>query len=736
MWCQRCHLFFVACELNAPAGCPGSTWNQYAVPQQNGVTNQGVYNMSSQNNFHGNSFNAAFPCPGFGNSASQPVPKATNTSEVGKESKPTRKEGKEVDKENDKKGKKRSKSEDEKPKTSRKKRVKQNSSFNENFGTDDFVIPVKNLGGSGSSNTTNDQNEASCNVSGPKTTGSTGAVLKKAKEAKKQKGISPQKESLGNRNDVAEESKQNGKKEKAVEGSVCGSKSDSSDSSTRQPDPEFFVVPDPDFYEFDKDRNEQCFASDQLWAVYDTSDGMPRFYARIKKVLSPGFKVRITWLEADPDKQEEIDWLNGDLPVSCGKFKFGSTQTTEDVNMFSHLAFEKSPSKAPLKIYPRRGEIWALFKNWDMKWSSDPDNHRSYEFEFVEVLSDYAEGSSIKIAYLIKLKGFVSLFGIRKEMHWCQIQSNELFRFSHRIPSYKTTGAEREGLAGGYFELDPASVPEQIDEIADLKDAVVGSTPMSSKINDSSLESPDVMEASRSPKIVAEDCCDSSEPLELPEAEFYDFEADRAQEKFQPGQVWALYCDFDGMPKYYARINNVSTPPDFKLHITWLEAVQPPKDIIQWFETDMPISCGTFRHGGAEVYTDVSLFSHRLDVKASSRNKYEIIPRKGEIWAMYKNFNSEWTCSDLVNCEYDIVEVIDDNLSMTKVIILELVDGFETVFKARQREMSTLEIASVEILRFSHKVPAFQLTEECDWSLKGFWDLDPKSVPLCLFRRR
>ncbi|KAF9607429.1 hypothetical protein IFM89_035567 [Coptis chinensis] len=34
-------------------------------------------------------------------------------------------------------------------------------------------------------------------------------------------------------------------------------------------------------------------------------------------------------------------------------------------------------------------------------------------------------------------------------------------------PSYKTTGAEREGVSGGYFELDPASIPRKIEEFSD-----------------------------------------------------------------------------------------------------------------------------------------------------------------------------------------------------------------------------------------------------------------------------
>ncbi|KAH7839133.1 hypothetical protein Vadar_000168 [Vaccinium darrowii] len=108
-----------------------------------------------------------------------------------------------------------------------------------------------------------------------------------------------------------------------------------SDSSC-EPDPVFYECPDPEFNDFDKGREENCFAVDQLWACYDTADGMPRFYARIRKVFSPEFKLWITWLESCPEDQDEINWLNRDLPIACGKFIHGDTEETIDRLMFSH----------------------------------------------------------------------------------------------------------------------------------------------------------------------------------------------------------------------------------------------------------------------------------------------------------------------------------------------------------------------------------------------------------------
>ncbi|KAI3865185.1 hypothetical protein MKX03_005825, partial [Papaver bracteatum] len=58
--------------------------------------------------------------------------------------------------------------------------------------------------------------------------------------------------------------------------------------------------------------------------------------------------------------------------------------------------------KNTYKIYPRKGEIWAIYKNWNIKWSSDQNNHRVYEYEFVEVLSYYDEDIGVMVVSLVK----------------------------------------------------------------------------------------------------------------------------------------------------------------------------------------------------------------------------------------------------------------------------------------------------------------------------------------------
>ncbi|TKY45387.1 DnaJ like subfamily B member 14 [Spatholobus suberectus] len=227
--------------------------------------------------------------------------------------------------------------------------------------------------------------------------------------------------------------------------------------------------PDPDFCDFERDKAEDCFAVNQLWAIFDNTDSMPRFYALVKKVYSP-FKLRITWLEPDSDDQGEIDWHEAGLPVACGKFKLGHSQRTTDRFMFSHqMHCIKGSDTGTYLVYPEKGETWAIFRHWDIGWSSNPEKHSEYQFEYVEVLSDFDENVGIKVAYLGKLKGFVSLFQqtVLNGISLFCILPNELYRFSHRIPSYKMTGAERKDVPRGSFEFDPAGLPNGLFEVGD-----------------------------------------------------------------------------------------------------------------------------------------------------------------------------------------------------------------------------------------------------------------------------
>lgn len=527
--------------------------------------------------------------------------------------------------------------------------------------------------------------------------------------------------------------KEVGGKETTGSSKIEEASEDSDSKSTNHSDA--FVYPDPEFNDFDKDKKEECFASGQIWAVYDDIDGMPRFYALIKKVFSPGFKLQITWLEPDPDDEEERRWVKEKLPSACGKYQLGKTVTTKDQPMFSHRILHEKV-RSTFKVYPRKGETWALFKNWDIKWYMDAESHQKYDLEFVEVLSDYVEGAGVFVSYLAKLKGFMSLFSRITKGGGCsfQIPPAELFRFSHRVPSFKMTGLERAGVPVGAFELDPISLPMEeitLPDDLELKDTSTSKVNLERSNSVEEKDHVDHIDDVRAPSVSV------AESFEVPDPSFNQFDAERSHEKFEAGQIWAFYGDEDELPKYYGQIKCVRRiGPKIELQVIYLTDCWVPKKVIRWEDKDMIISCGRFKinpSGKLCTYNNTNSVSHQVHASAVRNNKeYEIYPRKGEIWGLYRGWRTTLKRSDLKNCEYDIVEVTEDADMWTDVLFLEKVSGYSSVFKGKLSNggsKMTMTIDRTELLRFSHRIPAFKLTEEHGRNLRGFWELDPAAVP-------
>ncbi|XP_077240568.1 uncharacterized protein LOC143881407 [Tasmannia lanceolata] len=551
-----------------------------------------------------------------------------------------------------------------------------------------------------------------------------------------------------------------------------------------------FNYHEPEFHDFDKEREEIKFEVGQVWAVFDDRDCMPRYYVYVRKVFSSGFRVCINWLYPNPNPKnhDEIDWLDKGLPIACGNFKLGASEKTEKRLMFSHLVSrEKDKARNGCKIYPRKGDIWAIFKDWSFKWSSEPDKHTQYEYEYVEVLSDYGEGTGVKIVRLVKVNGFLSLFlrKASKELNSVQVSSTELFRFSHRIPYYIMNGQEREDIPNGSFELDPASLPHIIEEkhgktsSSDAVGSHNSSVAMcSGGINnypepefhnfenanqgwadkgrnlESAKGSLDGFPDNKPAEASAPKCridkknkyldaakAYSSDDIEghnsipsvslvygCPDPEFHNFE--RNIKKFQTGQIWAVYSDKDGLPKHYVRIRSVIARSKVIVH--WLEACPLLKEEIRWSQ-NLPTACGIFSAAGTSTRQTLGIeaLSHQVRAEPTSETRiYEIYPREGEVWALYKNWSPGGIVPDLDNCEYKMVEVLKETCFGLSVICLEKMEGYTSVFK---QNGSRKEISRDELLKFSHQVPAFRLTKEKGGKLRGYFELDPASVPSVFF---
>ena len=58
------------------------------------------------------------------------------------------------------------------------------------------------------------------------------------------------------------------------------------DPSIKDMVPSSNFVQDSSFFEFDQNGTDNCFKEDWICIVYDDSDGMPRYYYLINKVVS------------------------------------------------------------------------------------------------------------------------------------------------------------------------------------------------------------------------------------------------------------------------------------------------------------------------------------------------------------------------------------------------------------------------------------------------------------------
>lgn len=193
------------------------------------------------------------------------------------------------------------------------------------------------------------------------------------------------------------------------------------------------------------------------------------------------------------------------------------------------------------------------------------------------------------------------------------------------------------------------------------------------------------------------DVCCSSFGAKVSEEVFYDFNLDKSEGKFHPGQIWALYSRMDKLPNNYGQIKKIETSP-LKFHVAFLEPCK----------FKQPVYCGMFKfQNGKPKILLPSCFSHLMNVKFTNMTKIEIYPKGGEIWAIYKNWNSDLSCPDFENCEFDVVQIVENDESATKVSCLERLRGFKSVFRARRGQKSSTGILMIprgDLFRFSHQI--------------------------------
>lgn len=227
-------------------------------------------------------------------------------------------------------------------------------------------------------------------------------------------------------------------------------------------------VPDPDFHDFDKDRIERSFGENQVWAAYDDDDGMPRYYAMIHSVISLSpFKMRISWLYSKTNSElAPLNWIVSGFSKTCGDFRMGRYEISNSLNSFSHKVRWRKGTHGAICIYPMKGEVWALYRNWSPDWNELTADEVIHKYDMVEVLEDFSEEHGVIVTPLVKVAGFKTLFHRHLDPRESRIiPREEMFRFSHQVPSYLHIGKESPNAPRGCRELDPAAIPSELLQV-------------------------------------------------------------------------------------------------------------------------------------------------------------------------------------------------------------------------------------------------------------------------------
>uniref|UniRef100_N1R1C2 DUF3444 domain-containing protein n=1 Tax=Aegilops tauschii TaxID=37682 RepID=N1R1C2_AEGTA len=467
---------------------------------------------------------------------------------------------------------------------------------------------------------------------------------------------------------------------------------------------------------FSEIRLLQKFKPGQIWALYSDIDKYPNCYAFIEKVELQNNEVQARWLEVCPDGELEKISIE-DRTVGCGTYKVGNTDGImiyTDMKSFSHRVNAIFTGRRnSYEIYPRKDEVWALLKGWDIGWSSDAHNQKKYKYEVVQVLSDFTTGTSITVMPLVKIKVFVSLFMQSKEATPYLIRQDDTIWFSHCIPYRLMGAAESEGIPEGALELDPAALPLNLEQphvrVVSESRSVKGSEfdaayAGSSRGNKSHKESEGVGERQHATCMnrgifaktsvvenrdhntpstvegmdVAEESDHAQAKVLCPE--FFDFDQLRDVSRFRRNQIWAVYDTKCCIPRFYARITKVRRAPKFEVHFVSLEFDPRNKAEVAWSRGELPVACGHFKHGASHTAKETKIFSQIISYeKIRTRNSFEIYPKKGEVWALFKGWDIGWS-SDAKNHTdfmYEVVQVLSDFTTSTSIIAMPLVKGTE-----------------------------------------------------------
>ncbi|KAG2603769.1 uncharacterized protein LOC120671050 [Panicum virgatum] len=213
-----------------------------------------------------------------------------------------------------------------------------------------------------------------------------------------------------------------------------------------------------------------------------------------------------------------------------------------------------------------------------------------------------------------------------------------------------------------------------------------------------------------------------SDLMAVVDSDFYNFDADRGERCFKRGQLWALYSDDDGMPRYYALVEGVLRGSRFRIQIRWLDGGEEGKP------------CGQFKVGSADTLHSVNVFSHLVACERVAREVYRVYPRKASVWAFHGD-----QASSTGRGKYEIVVFLSGYSEQYGASFgyLEKVQGFRSIFKRRDVGAHAVQsLQKGDIGALSHQIPAKKVSKGEGSALPpgDCWELDPASLPPELLR--
>ncbi|KAK6256195.1 hypothetical protein SCA6_017500 [Theobroma cacao] len=174
---------------------------------------------------------------------------------------------------------------------------------------------------------------------------------------------------------------------------------------------------------------------------------------------------------SNAENSKDISWLQDNLPFASGLFRCGETTLNLDLARFSHtVKCEKIGEESLYRIYPEKGEFWALHKNRDgARKRADFKSHHQYQI--VEIVKDFSEESGLIAVSLIEVPGRKSFFKrqLQNGHELCQtVTRKEMVRFSHQEPAYTVEGIELYGIPRGSWHLEPDALPPKLSTTVHL----------------------------------------------------------------------------------------------------------------------------------------------------------------------------------------------------------------------------------------------------------------------------